>query len=130
MAEGVAGVVATAIPLVATPPVATPLLPTTPARVLARANVASRLAEVAVAVARRAEVEAATGVVPIATVGPVLAKDHAVAHPDVVGRASGLAQVPTFQDSRPSIWFMYRSTVCLLHRSFTESEKRVRGVGP
>lgn len=99
VAEGVAGVVATPLPSVATPSVASIVLPTTPARVPARADVAPRLTKVAVTVAGRAEVEATAGLVPVATVGPLLAKDHAVAHPDVVGRASGLAHVPSVQDS-------------------------------
>lgn len=66
------------------------LLPTTPSRVPSRTyETTARRSKVAIVLARRVELEAKTGLVPLAA-GPLSPKDHAVAHPDEVEEPVGL----------------------------------------
>lgn len=61
----------------------------------------------------RADVEAEAVLVPKVAVEPVPRPDHAVAHPDVKGRASGLVGPPSVRD------LISRSL--LLGRSYVQS---------
>lgn len=83
---------------VAAPLVAAGLPSTTPARVPVGAYVAPRRPKVAVTMEGRADVEAEAVLVPEVAVGPVPRPNHAVAHPDVEGRASGLVGPPSVRD--------------------------------
>lgn len=78
--------------------VVTAILPTaTPEQLPVKPNVAATVAEVAVAMARREELNATRRLVRL-TVVLIHTQDHAVAYPDEVGAPAGPVQVPVRRD--------------------------------
>lgn len=91
LAERLTGLEGLEIPLVATPPSPAAILPTAPRRVPVGPDVAPGLAQLPVAPAGREELEATMALVPVAF-GTIPGEDHAVAHPDEVGRPTGVVR--------------------------------------